>query len=418
MESKNKIGVAKKIVIGIVVFAVVILSIVAIWLDQRGLMINNVHVPLHSLGHYQDIVVSGMQFDVIKGLDVPENMFRAVLTDRHDITVDDIVSGQLTVPWQYTCDVGLQSYLNKYNETATPSENAYVDVDTVEIVPETYGTKIDVDKLMSALDGRSFLDISDYYVKPDILAEDLVSSIDLFKEYQNWHVDYLDSDISIKIPQDALTIDRKGHVTVSDYTFVDDYLSDVEDMFTTSGKGCRFVTHDGDVVSVNGGTFGNVVDVDAERAEVLKLLNTKQSASDREPVYQTDMGAIGGDYVEVSIPEQHVWLYRDGEVVLDSDCVTGCVSKHRNTPTGLFYIDMRMPGKMLYPKGETKGSWVNRWMRFTPDGCGLHDATWRGSFGGNIYQTNGSHGCVNLPKQFAYDLYELVYEGLPVIVYD
>ena len=50
-------------------------------------------------------------------------------------------------------------------------------------------------------------------------------------------------------------------------------------------------------------------------------------------------------------------------------------------------------------------------------GIGFHDATWRSRFGGEIYLTAGSHGCVNLPFAAAKELYENVYSGLPVVVF-
>jgi lipoprotein-anchoring transpeptidase ErfK/SrfK len=48
---------------------------------------------------------------------------------------------------------------------------------------------------------------------------------------------------------------------------------------------------------------------------------------------------------------------------------------------------------------------------------GLHDASWRDEFGGDIYEEDGSHGCVNLPTSAAATLYDLVDYGTPVIVF-
>ena len=31
---------------------------------------------------------------------------------------------------------------------------------------------------------------------------------------------------------------------------------------------------------------------------------------------------------------------------------------------------------------------------------GIHDASWRDTFGGTIYKTSGSHGCINVPPAF------------------
>lgn len=55
-------------------------------------------------------------------------------------------------------------------------------------------------------------------------------------------------------------------------------------------------------------------------------------------------------------------------------------------------------------------------MRFN-QGIGMHDATWRGKFGGSIYISGGSHGCVNMPKNAAAKTYEYIDETMPIIVY-
>ena len=66
--------------------------------------------------------------------------------------------------------------------------------------------------------------------------------------------------------------------------------------------------------------------------------------------------------------------------------------------------------------GGSYSSHVSFWMPFN-GGQGLHDATWRSSFGGSIYRGSGSHGCVNCPYSTAAVLYKYVEEGFPVIVY-
>lgn len=68
-------------------------------------------------------------------------------------------------------------------------------------------------------------------------------------------------------------------------------------------------------------------------------------------------------------------------------------------------------------KGEGYASPVDFWMPFHGD-IGFHDASWRSSFGGSIYKTNGSHGCINMPYAKAEELYNLVYPNVPVICYN
>lgn len=120
-------------------------------------------------------------------------------------------------------------------------------------------------------------------------------------------------------------------------------------------------------------------------------------------------------YIDVNIELQTVTYFKDGVSVFSSPCVTGLANGKRNTPKGTFKILTKMPGKRL--KGPTWDCYVNRWMRFTSDSCGFHDASWRSEFGGQIYKTNGSHGCVNLPKDKAYELYDLITVGTTVVVH-
>ena len=62
-------------------------------------------------------------------------------------------------------------------------------------------------------------------------------------------------------------------------------------------------------------------------------------------------------------------------------------------------------------------SFVYYWIAFKGTAYGLHHATWRSSFGGKIYKTNGSHGCINMPYYNAQQLYSMVTIGTPVYIY-
>ena len=123
-----------------------------------------------------------------------------------------------------------------------------------------------------------------------------------------------------------------------------------------------------------------------------------------------------GTYVDVNIAEQTVTYFVNGEAKLSTPCVTGNINLGNGTPTGTFAINTLTPGKFL--TGPTWNVWVDRWMRFTPNAAiGLHDANWRSNFGGDIYLTNGSHGCVNLPHDVAVQLFDMVTIGTTVVVH-
>ena len=148
--------------------------------------------------------------------------------------------------------------------------------------------------------------------------------------------------------------------------------------------------------------------------KVKEAFASGKSVNDATPEYSYNREEIGDTYVEVSIANQHVWVYQNGKLTMDSPIVTGTLGVH-NTPTGIYYMMECLKNYTM--RGADYVSFANRWMRLTYSGIGLHDATWRSNFGGSIYRYSGSHGCINLPLNFAYSLFEIAYVGMPVIVY-
>ena len=112
---------------------------------------------------------------------------------------------------------------------------------------------------------------------------------------------------------------------------------------------------------------------------------------------------------------QHLYLYKDGVLVLESDFVSGEANNPANrTPSGVFGITYKTTNAVL--RGADYETPVTYWMPFHGN-FGMHDATWRTEFGGDIYLTNGSHGCLNLPLESAAAIYNYMYTGFPVICY-
>ena len=123
------------------------------------------------------------------------------------------------------------------------------------------------------------------------------------------------------------------------------------------------------------------------------------------------------DAIFCSIYRQKVTLIKGGKLIAESSCVTG-MENVRNTPRGAFNVNYMQRNRVLKGtnyKGVRYNQPVDYWIRFYK-GNGFHDATYRSSFGGTIYKTNGSNGCVNLPYSFAKTLYTNAYIGMPVYV--
>lgn len=116
-------------------------------------------------------------------------------------------------------------------------------------------------------------------------------------------------------------------------------------------------------------------------------------------------------YIDISITNQKLMYYEYGKLVLESDIVTGI---NDGTPTGNFKVVSKSRNVNL--RGSDYVSFVRYWIAFKGSSYGMHDASWRNSFGGNIYQYNGSHGCVNMPYNKVEQLYSFVEIGTPVYI--
>lgn len=126
-------------------------------------------------------------------------------------------------------------------------------------------------------------------------------------------------------------------------------------------------------------------------------------------------------YIELDITRQTIWMYLNGECILESPCVTGSVVGRHSTPTGVYHLTNKAKNTVLRGynnDGSRYASHVDFWMAFIKNSIGFHDASWRkGVFGGDIYKTNGSHGCVNMPYNATKMLYENITSDMPIIIY-
>lgn len=113
---------------------------------------------------------------------------------------------------------------------------------------------------------------------------------------------------------------------------------------------------------------------------------------------------------------QKMKLVVDGEEVLVSDVVTG-TKDLMDTPCGEFEIWYKERDHTFTTYGGTSKYWMPiRWAGGYGTDYGFHDAPWKSRFGGDVYVTNGSHGCINMPTDKAKELFDYAYPGLPVYI--
>lgn len=223
--------------------------------------------------------------------------------------------------------------------------------------------------------------------------------------------------------EDGSPVYDKGGTIALDAARLKEYAAFIAEETTTYwGRPWQFVNHNGDTVEVPAGNYGRKL-YTKKLEEALKNAFESQASSPYELEFafypesakEVAYGAgVGDSYIEVDIKEQHVYVYIDGVLALDSPCVTGDVKRNRLTPTGVFYLEYKQRNRTL--RGENYVTPVSYWMHFY-NHCGFHDAGWRKKFGEEIYLKDGSHGCVNMPPKKAKEMYELVYKEMPVLVY-
>ena len=180
-------------------------------------------------------------------------------------------------------------------------------------------------------------------------------------------------------------------------------------------KGCDFKAkdnYDGNISNLV--VVSNKVDTSKEGDYQITYLvsdSSNNSISKSVNVHVRDKDEL--TYIEVIIPEQHLYYYVNHKLVLDSPITTGM---NNRTKTGKYRIHNKVRNTIL--RGATYTSFVKYWMGYDGNKYGLHDASWRDDFGSMDFNLNGSHGCVNLPDDTAEKLFELVEIGTPVYIRD
>lgn len=188
--------------------------------------------------------------------------------------------------------------------------------------------------------------------------------------------------------------------------------------YDTYGKNRFFQTTDGRRIELNTQACGWQTETETELQELIEAIH-KGIETEKQPAHTYIEPAswqveIVNSYVEMDLTAQKLYLYVDGVMLLESDFVSGNIARGWTTPAGVFGLTYKTRNAVL--RGENYATPVSYWMPFNGN-IGMHDATWRGSFGGEIYRTNGSHGCINLPYEKAKIIYEYMYTGFPIVCY-
>lgn len=264
--------------------------------------------------------------------------------------------------------------------------------------------------------------------------EELWEKIDAFQQCdivydmgENPELDklYFTPDVMAKflLAEDGIPVLDENGSLVLDESAVKEYVGSLAELYDTYGKEREFKSTRGDIITISKGTYGTTINQTEEVKYLMENLMKPEVHTGNPqmhiPVYKREAFVHGRDdlgntYIEVDMTGQKLYYYEDGELMLETDVVTGDISKKRGTPSGINYVYNKQRDRIL--RGADYASPVDYWMPVYK-GIGIHDANWRNKFGGEIYKTNGSHGCINVPPEIMPELYDMAEIGTPVIMF-
>ena len=310
------------------------------------------------------------------------------------------------------------------------------------IAPEVEGNQLDREKVIALLKdailaGKTEVNLADggCYVKPSVYQdnETLVNHVNRRNQLvsANLTIDF-GSDrtetIGAVLLKSWMIQDEAGNDMIDPNQIVS-YVNTLAEKYNTVGSTRTFHKTGGGTIQLSGGDYGWVMDTETTAADLTEAIAAGTQGS-FEVTYTNSAKSrarndIGNSYVEISIDSQTMWCYVDGKLLVTTPVVTGCVAKGTETPKGGVWkvkgrrTDYTMKGKIDPATGEPSyTAHCNYWIPYSEDlTIGLHDLVTRSAFGGDIYLTNGSHGCVNTPLEAVKQIYDVVAYGFPVIVY-
>ncbi len=307
------------------------------------------------------------------------------------------------------------------------------------------------------LSGREKLDITDektnpdIYEKPEIYATEpeLRNKVDacnpVVLRWLNWKIS---DNVSETVGPEQIyrwCTYKNGKVSFKKKA-IEKWLEKLCFKYKTVGVTRTFKNHAGKKIRVTGGDYGWQLVYDSMLKQLMNALKkdmdpAKQRAYmenpapeqekaltiNKKPKYANTAFQFNSEdktldwdtknFTEISLSKQKVYVWRKGKVVFSCKTISGRPVKDRQTRTGAYFIKEHQPHRVL--KGDDYETPVDNWVRITWTGTGFHAAPWQpwSRWSKTLYQSRGSHGCLNLSYTDSKKIYDLVKYREIVFIY-
>lgn len=461
-QVEKSVNIKKRIIIGIIISISILLIIylsTSLYFMKRfyfGTKINGVSVTGKTTEDIEADILAESEAYILKLKqrgNIEENINGRDIEYKYNLEnkIEDLKDNQSAFGWIYgvfnTSDYKLEkkvSYndellkkkfrsLNCFkNDNVIKPESAKIEYENKEYVikEEIQGNKVNKDilykKVKEALNNKVDeinLEEIECYEKPKytVASKEVVNAKNTLDKYIGSVITHKFGDNKEVLNGDSihnwLDIDKNFKVSINEEK-AREYVNSLSIKYDTYGATRNFKTSIGTTVNVSGGDYGWLINYSEETEALINAIKDGKK-EERQPIYAQTAVAYGANdfgntYVEINLTTQHIWFYNDGVLITEGPMVSGNADSKHATPPGIYSLTYKEKNATL--RGENYAAPVSYWMPFNGD-IGIHDATWRSKFGGQIYITDGSHGCINTPYDVASKIFEYITQGTPVICY-
>lgn len=391
--------------------------------------VNNKDVSLDDLSSANEKFKDEIPIIIVKQKDKSEEIRLTDLDQSIKYDMSDLINKQNKILWfisffnkrEYACNKISGEYkednLNRIvdNLYCLKEENIKMPVDahlsidngSIQIIKEDDGAYIKKDVVYDSLKEKideyyeglddNVLDLTDKYAIANI-KEDDNELINKKKEYDK----YLEKTITINI-NNSNSEYLSGNSLANLYKIENNELKYDDDKVNNY---ISSITYYYNVSSYN------YIDRSSFKNDLVKSLDSiNNSTINLNWIEETKR------FIEVIISEQTLYYYENDTLILSSPVVTGNAEITGPTPTGYFSVTRKVTDTNLVGADYTEH--VDYWIGFDETGriFGFHDASWRDEFGGEIYLSDPSRGCVNMPVSKISILFDYVTIGTSVYIH-